>query len=58
MVNTLEEAVSDCALVVGTSARSRTLLGLMLNRVNADKKLVCLKLKINSPVALGLWARK
>ena len=28
VVSTLEEAIVDCGLVVGTSARSRTLLGL------------------------------
>lgn len=40
IVNSLEEAVSDCGLVVGTSARSRTLPWPMLTPRECGKKLV------------------
>jgi tRNA (cytidine32/uridine32-2'-O)-methyltransferase len=40
IVNTLEEAVSDCGLVVGTSARSRTLPWPMLTPRECGNKLV------------------
>lgn len=50
IVNTLEEAVADCGLVVGTSARSRTLSWPMLEPRECGEKLVA-ELK-NYPVAL------
>lgn len=40
VVNTLEEAISDCGLVVGTSARSRTLPWPMLEPRNCGEKLI------------------
>ncbi|WP_199611135.1 tRNA (cytosine(32)/uridine(32)-2'-O)-methyltransferase TrmJ [Flocculibacter collagenilyticus] len=39
-VNTLEEAIADCGLVVGTSARSRTLSWPMVEPRECGKKLV------------------
>jgi tRNA (cytidine32/uridine32-2'-O)-methyltransferase len=50
IVNTLEEAVSDCGLVVGTSARSRTLPWPMLTPRECGHKLVVEAQKY--PVAL------
>lgn len=50
IVNTLEEAVADCGLVVGTSARSRTLSWPMLEPRECGEKLVA-EVK-NYPVAL------
>jgi tRNA (cytidine32/uridine32-2'-O)-methyltransferase len=38
-VNTLEEAIADCGLVVGTSARSRTLPWPMLDPRECGKKI-------------------
>ncbi|TKB44516.1 tRNA (cytosine(32)/uridine(32)-2'-O)-methyltransferase TrmJ [Thalassotalea mangrovi] len=40
VVSTLEEAISDCGLVVGTSARSRTLPWPMLEPRSCGKKMV------------------
>ncbi|WP_434359074.1 tRNA (cytosine(32)/uridine(32)-2'-O)-methyltransferase TrmJ [Parasalinivibrio latis] len=40
IVNTLEEAIADCGLVVGTSARSRTLDWPMLDPRQCGRKLV------------------
>jgi len=40
VVNTLEEAISDCGLVVGTSARSRTLPWPMLDPRECGEKLI------------------
>jgi len=40
VVNTLEEAISDCGLVVGTSARSRTLPWPMLEPRECGEKLI------------------
>jgi tRNA (cytidine32/uridine32-2'-O)-methyltransferase len=49
-VNTLEEAIADCGLVVGTSARSRTLPWPMLDPRECGKKLIS---EVNDyPVAL------
>lgn len=50
VVNTLEEAIADCGLVVGTSARSRTLPWPMLEPRECGAKLVA-EAK-NFPVAL------
>lgn len=50
IVSTLEEAVADCGLVVGTSARSRTLPWPMLEPRECGEKLVA-EVK-NHPVAL------
>ncbi|MDX7758287.1 tRNA (cytosine(32)/uridine(32)-2'-O)-methyltransferase TrmJ [Aeromonas hydrophila] len=40
IVSTLDEAIADCGLVIGTSARSRTLSWPMLNPREAGEKLV------------------
>jgi tRNA (cytidine32/uridine32-2'-O)-methyltransferase len=40
VVNTLEEAITDCGLVVGTSARSRTLPWPMLDPRECGEKLI------------------
>ncbi|MGL5304558.1 MAG: tRNA (cytosine(32)/uridine(32)-2'-O)-methyltransferase TrmJ, partial [Aeromonas sp.] len=40
IVSTLDEAIADCGLVIGTSARSRTLSWPMLDPREAAKKLV------------------
>ncbi len=50
VVSTLEEAISDCGLVVGTSARSRTLPWPMLEPRGCGEKLV--EEANNFPVAL------
>lgn len=50
IVSTLEEAVADCGLVVGTSARSRTLSWPMLEPRECGEKLVAEV--VNYPVAL------
>jgi tRNA (cytidine32/uridine32-2'-O)-methyltransferase len=50
IVNTLEEAISDCGLVVGTSARSRTLSWPMLDSRECGAKLISEASKY--PVAL------
>jgi len=50
VVSTLAEAISDCGLVVGTSARSRTLPWPMLEPRNCGEKLV--EEAHNFPVAL------
>lgn len=50
VVSTLEEAISDCGLVVGTSARSRTLPWPMLEPRNCGEKLI--EEAHNFPVAL------
>lgn len=50
VVSTMQEAVNDCGLVVGTSARSRTLPWPMLNPRECGKKLV--EELENFPVAL------
>ncbi|WP_286235135.1 tRNA (cytosine(32)/uridine(32)-2'-O)-methyltransferase TrmJ [Thalassotalea sediminis] len=50
VVNTLEEAVSDCGLVVGTSARSRTLPWPMLEPRACGEKMIAET--ENYPVAL------
>jgi tRNA (cytidine32/uridine32-2'-O)-methyltransferase len=50
VVNSLEEAITDCGLVVGTSARSRTLPWPMLDPRQCGKKMV--EEAANYPVAL------
>lgn len=50
VVKTLEEAIKDCGLVVGTSARSRTLPWPMLEPRNCGEKLI--QEAANFPVAL------
>lgn len=50
IVNTLKEAIADCSLVVGTSARSRTLSWPMLDSRECGAKLV--EEAANFPVAL------
>ncbi len=50
VVNTLEEAITDCGLVVGTSARSRTLPWPMLEPRSCGEKLI--EEAHNFPVAL------
>jgi len=50
VVSTLEEAISDCGLVVGTSARSRTLPWPMLEPRNCGEKLI--EEVVDYPVAL------
>lgn len=50
VVNTLEEAIEDCGLVVGTSARSRTLPWPMLDPRGCGEKLI--DEAANFPVAL------
>jgi tRNA (cytidine32/uridine32-2'-O)-methyltransferase len=50
VVSTLEEAISDCGLVVGTSARSRTLPWPMLEPRGCGEKLI--EEANNFPVAL------
>ena len=50
VVNTMEEAVKDCGLVIGTSARSRTLPWPMLDPRECGEKLV--QEMNNFPVAL------
>lgn len=50
VVSTLEEAITDCGLVVGTSARSRTLPWPMLEPRNCGEKLI--QEASNFPVAL------
>lgn len=50
VVSTLEEAISDCGLVVGTSARSRTLPWPMLDPRSCGEKLI--EEAHNFPVAL------
>ncbi|WP_206484288.1 tRNA (cytosine(32)/uridine(32)-2'-O)-methyltransferase TrmJ [Thalassotalea sp. G2M2-11] len=50
VVSTLEEAVSDCGLVIGTSARSRTLPWPMLDPRESGEKLI--KEVSDYPVAL------
>ena len=50
VVDTLEEAIADCGLVVGTSARSRTLPWPMLEPRDCGKKLV--QEAKNFPVAI------
>lgn len=50
VVNTLEEAIADCGLVVGTSARSRTLPWPMLEPRTCGEKLI--SEANNFPVAL------
>jgi len=55
-VSTLEEAVSDCGLVVGTSARSRTLPWPMLTPRECGHKLV---VEADTyPVAFGILERE
>lgn len=50
IVNTLKEAIADCSLVVGTSARSRTLSWPMLDSRECGAKLI--EEAANFPVAL------
>ena len=50
IVSTLDEAIADCGLVIGTSARSRTLSWPMLDPREAGEKLVAEGVK--HPVAL------
>lgn len=50
VVSSMQEAVADCGLVVGTSARSRTLPWPMLDPRKCGEKLV--KETVNFPVAL------
>ena len=50
IVPTLDDAIADCGLVIGTSARSRTLSWPMLDPREAGKKLVAEGVK--HPVAL------
>lgn len=50
IVDTLEEAIADCGLVVGTSARSRTLSWPMLDSRECGEKLI--SEAANYPVAL------
>ncbi|GHG03249.1 tRNA (cytosine(32)/uridine(32)-2'-O)-methyltransferase TrmJ [Thalassotalea marina] len=50
VVKTMEEAVSDCGLVVGTSARSRTLPWPMLDPRECGVKMI--EESVNFPVAL------
>lgn len=53
IVNTLEEAVSDCGLVVGTSARSRTLPWPMLTPRECGHKLVTESEKYSVALVFG-----